>query len=388
MAHERLRKLFESLPDPRVQRTRRHKLPDIVLIVLIGTICGCHGWDQIYELARDWQSDLRTLLGLELPHGVPSADTLRRVMAALDPIAFRQAFITWAQELCQSTAGKLVSIDGKTVRGANRGADGAQSLHLVNVWVKENAMVLAQYATDVKSNEITAIPEVLRLLELKGAVVSIDAMGCQKNIAKVIRERGADYIFGLKGNQPALHQEVLDAFDAKTCAALQKSNDSFHECADKGHGRNELRRVWVLRDVDWLRHSNEWLDLKTLVLVESQRTIRGVTSCERRAYISSLDATAERMADLARGHWHIENRLHWVLDVTFGEDRARIAKKNGAENLALVRKIALNLLRKAPPYSIMPSTVAKQRWATVRWNYLETILSGGAAGLNAETTGN
>jgi predicted transposase YbfD/YdcC len=228
---------FDSVPDPRVERTRRHKLVDILLIVLIGTICECKGWDALHEFAEDSDEYLESIL--ELPHGVPSADTIRRVMSALDPAAFRNAFIVWAKHLCASTAGKLVAIDGKTVRGAFASEDGQGALHLVNAWVCENQMVLGQYATDVKSNEITAIPELLALLDVRGAVVSLDAMGCQRDIARCIVDGGADYIFGLKGNRPTLHQEVLSAFDAQTCEHLRDDPKAFDESVDKGHGRLE-----------------------------------------------------------------------------------------------------------------------------------------------------
>jgi predicted transposase YbfD/YdcC len=365
---------FEQLRDPRVERTRRHKLVDIVMIVLIGTIWGCKGWDEMHEEAEAAEDELRRFL--ELPHGIPSADTLRRVMSALAPGRFREVFIAWSRALCESTEGKLVAIDGKTVRGAFRGKDEG-TLHLINAWVCENQMVLGQYATDAKSNEITAVPELLRLLDLRGAVVSLDAMGCQKEIAKQIVEQGADYIFGLKGNQPTLHQEVLSAFDEGTCSRLREEPWAFHESADKGHGRVEVRRTWVLRDTKWLTRSEKWTKLSSLVLVESERTVSGETSRERRAYISSHNASAERFQSLVRGHWQIENKLHWVLDVTFGEDRARIAKKNGAENLALVRKLALNLLGRAPEGKRPMSIVRRKRKAFRSFEYLAAVLRGG-----------
>jgi predicted transposase YbfD/YdcC len=364
---------FSTLPRPRVQRTRRHRLTDIVLLVLIGTICGCEGWDGIVWYAQEWEAELRTIL--ELPGGIPSADTLRRVMGALDPRAFGKLFIAWTQAMCETTAGKLVAIDGKTVRGSFRGETGEGALHLVNAWVSENQMVLGQYATDVKSNELTAIPELLALLDLQGATVSIDAMGCQKGIAKQIVEKGADYIFGLKSNQPTLHKEVLDAFDAATCAALRRDGGSYCETVDKGHGRNEVRRVYVQREVGWLTRSDRWPKLSSLILVESERTRRGETSVERRAYISSLSVRADVLAARVRGHWHVENRLHWVLDVVFGEDRSRISRKNGAENLGIVRKIAMNLLRNAPTRTgRAASTPMKRISANARFEKLLRVL--------------
>jgi predicted transposase YbfD/YdcC len=231
----------------------------------------------------------------------------------------------------------------------------------------------------VKSNEITAIPKLLEMLDLRGATVTVDAMGCQRDIAKQIAARGADYVFGLKGNQPTLHREVLDAFDASTCAALARDPRSYSETADKGHGRLEVRRVWVQRDVSWLTKSEAWPGLASLILVESERTRRGVTSCERRAYISSSSASAAELGAQVRGHWHIENKLHWVLDVTFGEDHARMSRKNGAENMATMRKIAINMLTRAPSSHEKPmSKPMKQMVATMRFSYLLTVLTGAA----------
>jgi predicted transposase YbfD/YdcC len=370
-----LESFFEELPDPRVERTRRHKLVDILVITLLATICGCEGWDAIQALGDGGEEQLGSIL--ELPHGIPSADTFRRVMSALDVAAFRRAFIAWVQALARTTRGKLVAIDGKTVRGAFAGETGEGALHLVNAWVTENQLVLGQFATDVKSNEITAIPELLALLDLRGAIVSIDAMGCQKNIARCIVEKDADYIFGLKGNQPTLHQEVLTAFDDATCERLRVTPGAFHESVDKGHGRLEVRRVSVLREADWLTHQEQWPKLRTLILVESERTVRGETSCERRAYVSSLDETAERLGSLVRAHWHIENKLHWVLDVTFGEDRARIGKKNGAENIAAVRKMAVNLLKSAPLRGKIDTVAAKKRQASWSFAYALQVMSAG-----------
>lgn len=376
MLRRDLRELFAELPDPRVQRTRRHRLTDILLLVLMGTILGCEGWDGIVLWAEEWEPELRTIL--TLPSGIPSADTIRRVMSALDAREFGKVFISWTQALCESMAGKLVSIDGKTVRGSFEGASGEGALHLVNAWVSENAMVLGQYATDVKSNEITAIPELLKLLDLRGSTVSIDAMGCQKGIAKQIVEKDADYIFGLKGNQPTLHEEVKTSFDAATCTALRKEPENYCETADKGHGRNELRRVYVQRDVSWLMHSENWPKLSALILVESERTRRGQTSVERRAYISSSRASAHVLAEQVRGHWHVENRLHWTLDVVYGEDRARISRKNGAENMSIVRKIAMNLLRSAPTRDGKPKSAPMKRIrANARFANLLQVLSAG-----------
>jgi len=368
MARPQWLAFFDEVPEPRVERTRRHLLSDIIGIALIGAICHCQGWEDMQEFVEEGPAAVRELL--ELPHGVPSADTLRRVLGALDAKAFGACLIEWSRQLSVSSAGRLVSIDGKTVRGAS-------SLHLVNAWVSDNSLVLGQLATDVKSNEITAIPELIKLLDIRDAVVSIDAMGCQKDIAKTICDAGGDYLFGLKKNHPTLHQEVLSAFDEGRCQALKALPESYFSESDKGHGRVEERRVWVESNVDWLARSDKWPRLSSLILVESTRTIGEKTSCERRAYISSHKGSAARFAALIRGHWHVENKLHWVLDVTFGEDRARVTHRNAAENLALLRKVALNLLKRAPVMGKMGSIAAKIRRAGRRTDYLVTVLTGG-----------
>ncbi len=280
----------------------------------------------------------------------------------------------WARRLSTKLSGEQVAIDGKTVRGAL--SEGLGSLHLVNAWATESGLVLGQLATDAKSNEITAIPELIKELDLRGTVVSTDAMGCQKAIAKEIRQADADYLFGLKGNQPTLHEEVLTAFDDATCMKLRSSAEGFHESCDKGHGRLETRRVYVLHEVAWLTRSDAWVDLKTIVLVESERTLKGETSTERRAYISSADGGAERFANLVRNHWQVENNLHWRLDVAFGEDHVRIGKKNGAENMALLRKIALNMLSRVE-HKKDTSLVGKMRMTTWSFPFLLRVLAAG-----------
>lgn len=376
MARTDLRALFDEIPDPRVQRTRRHRLTDVLVLVLLGTVAGCHGWDDIRDFCSEREVELREVLAL--PGGIPSADTLRRVMAAVEPAALGRALTSWTDALCETFAGKQIAIDGKSIRGTLEAATGEGALHVVNAWVCEHQMVLGQYATDVKSNEITAIPKLLELLSLRGSTVTIDAIGCQKGIAKAIVDKGADYIFGLKSNQPSLHKEVLDAFDEATRARLAQDARSYVETADKGHGRSEVRRVWVEHDVAWLAQSEAWPNLRSLILVEAERTRRGVTSCERRAYISSCDEPAAALAAKVRGHWHVENKLHWVLDVTFGEDHARISRKHGAESMAVMRKLAVNLLTRAPAPFEGPalSKRRKGRIASWRFSYLLSVLTG------------
>lgn len=373
--------LFSDLVDPRVERTRKHKLIDIVMLVLCTTIVGCKGWDEMWETAEDGEEYFREFL--ELPNGIPCADTFRRVMTALEPKGLLACLMRFSAHLSGAMAGKHVALDGKTVRGSFAGEAGHGALHVVSAWATEERLVLGQVATDVKSNEITAIPELLAMLDLRGATVTIDAMGCQRRIAESIVDGGADYVFGLKGNQPTLQAEVTQAFDADTCATLKDEAGGFHESVDKGHGRLEVRRTWVLKDIDWLTRSNAFPHLASIIVVESERTLSGNTACERRVYVSSRTATAEVFAALIRAHWSIENQLHWVLDVTFGEDAARIHRKNGAENLGILRKIALTLLQNenSPRKNgkVRKLSIAmKRRLAGLAWGrYLHKVLCAG-----------
>jgi predicted transposase YbfD/YdcC len=365
---------LENITDPRVERTRRHKFIDVLLIALIGVATGHRGWDEIHLYASYHVAELSTLL--ELPNGIPSSDTLRRVMSKLDPLELERSLTAWAKMLCGSVAGKQIAVDGKTIRKSFDASDQG-ALHMLHAWVCENELLVGQYAVDVKENEITGIPELLRLLDLRKAIVTIDAMGCQKTIAAAIVEKGADYIFGLKGNHPTLHEDVLDAFDTETLNGLRSSNEDFAEQADKGHGRLETRRVYCLRNIEWAYQASEWTSLKTAVLVESERTIAGVTSRERRAYISSLNVPAVRFAALIRNHWHVENKLHWVLDVSFGEDRARISRNNGARALSTLRKIALMLTKRSTLGKKDSSLVQKMRIASYSHQALLTTLTAG-----------
>ena len=375
MARPQWLSYFDELPEPRVERTRLHSMSDIILMMLVGAICDCHGWDAVVEFFEDAPPELLEMF--EFAHGVPSADTVRRVMGALSPERFEKAFLEWTQSLAGLSNGRLIAIDGKTVRGAVRKNEHSRALHLVNAWMDDNSLALGQVATSLKSNEITAIPELLKLLDLRGAVVSADAMGCQHEIVNMIIERGGDYVLGLKRNQPALHQEAMSAFSAKARRKIQETEGAYHEESDKAHGRIELRRTWVLSELSDLASTKQWTGLSALVLVEATRTIGNETSTEQRLYISSCNASAQTLGSLVRRHWSIENKLHWVLDVTFREDHARIRGRNSAQNLALLRKLALNLLHGAPHGSRQLSIVAKKRRATRNVAYLMSVLVAG-----------
>jgi predicted transposase YbfD/YdcC len=334
---------FETLTDPRMARTRRHELTDIVIIAILAVICGAEGWEDIEDYAEVRLAWLKTFLSL--PSGAPSADTFRRVLSALDPQEFHRCFASWMAELANGTAGKLVAIDGKTMRRSFARERGQGPMHVVSAWVAENGLSLGQLATAEKSNEIVAIPQLLALLDVRGATVTIDALGCQKKIAQAIVEGEADYILGLKANQPLLHDEVKSFFADAEKDAFCNTPHTFAETVDGEHGRIETRRIWSTSALDWMSQLKAWMGLRSLVMVERQRTVGEQTSVERSYFLSSHELPASRFGELIRAHWSIENSLHWVLDVVFDEDQSRIRRGHGAHNFALLRKLALGLLK-------------------------------------------
>lgn len=361
---------FASLPDPRVARTRVHLLTDLITIAILAVIAGAKGWDDIETFADSHFEWLKQFLAL--PGEAPSDDTFQRVFVRLDAKAFSACFTAWMKSLMDTTEGKLIAIDGKTLRRSFDTATGRTSLHLVHAWVAENRILLGQYATEEKSNEITAIPELLDLLDLKGAVVTIDAMGCQKKIVSKIVAKEADYVIALKGNQETLHEEVANYLDA----AIADGGARVFETREEGHGRQEVRRLYAVSDVDWLSSYEEWPGLRSLVCVERERTVKGKTSVERVHYIASIPAHhVRRLANVIRGHWSVENALHWSLDVCFAEDACRIRSGNGPENFALLRRIALVLLRRET--SVRAGAPTKQFKAAIDPNYALRVLHTG-----------
>jgi predicted transposase YbfD/YdcC len=332
---------FADLPDPRVERTKLHKLEDILAITICAVICGAEGWNEIELFGRSKQQWLKTFL--ELPNGIPSHDTFARVISSIRPDAFERRFQTWAQAIAEGAGDRVIAIDGKTLRRSFDNANGKAAIHMVSAWACDTKMVFGQIATDEKSNEITAIPKLLEMLVLEGSVVTIDAMGCQKKIAEKIKESNGDYIFSLKGNHGTLHDEVKLFLDD---AIANHGVDDYNCNADGGHGRVEVRNVWYSENVQWMADRQQWQGLASLVAVESQRTIGNKISTERRYFISSLSGiNAEIIGRMIRSHWGVENTLHWSLDVSFGEDDCRIRKDFGAENFSRLRRIALNLLK-------------------------------------------
>lgn len=335
---------FSDLPDPRRQAGRRHYLSDILTISICAVICGADEWSTIAEFGRSKEVWFKGLL--RLPHGIPSEDTFARVFTALDPEAFERCFLSWVKALAGSRKGEVIAIDGKTLRRSFDKADKKAAIHMVSAWSVQNNLCFAQLTTDAKSNEITAIPKLLELLDLEGATVTIDAMGCQKEIARQIIAQGGDYVLALKGNHGTFHEEVALFLDRAIGGQLPGMLHDFHGQPEKDHGRIETRRAWCTAKVDWFEDRDQWPGLNSFAAVECERIEGEKTTCERRYFISSLDGTnAEAIGNVVRSHWGIENKLHWSLDVSFADDQSRARKGHGAENLSRLKRIALNLLK-------------------------------------------
>jgi predicted transposase YbfD/YdcC len=329
-------KYFAELTDPRVERTREHLLEEILLIAIAAVLSGASGWNEIEDYGKAKREWLSTFL--RLPGGIPSHDTFNRVFSALDPEELEKGFVGWVASIAQLTAGEVVAIDGKALRGTRQA--GKTLVHLVSAWANQNNLVLAQRRVDDKSNEITAIPKLLQMLELSGTVVTIDAMGCQRTIAQKIVDQKADYILAVKENQGHLLEEIQDSF-------RMLAVDAVAEEVDGGHGRVERRTCSVIGDLSLMEKASQWPSLQGMVRIEAERFHKatGTTERETRYYITSLPPQAAQLNRAIRQHWGIENKLHWVLDVAFGEDLSRKRQGHAAQNFSLLNRIALNLLR-------------------------------------------
>jgi predicted transposase YbfD/YdcC len=327
-----------------MNRTKRHSLPDILAIAICAVICGADGWVQVQQFGDCKKKWFKTFL--DLPNGIPSHDTFGRVFAALDPVAFEECFMKWVAALATASQGRLIAIDGKTIRRSLDAASNKAAIHMVNAWCETNHMALGQLATDAKSNEITAIPKLMKLLDLRDAVVTIDAGGCHKKIAQQIVDQGGHYILQLKGNQGTLHKETVMLFDQCLTDDCRGISYSTAATTDGGHGRIEERRIWATSEVNWFAEKAKWKNLQCLIRVQAKRTVDGKTSTEYRYYISDLPAgNASGLLAYIRGHWGVENKLHWSLDISFREDECRIRQGHAAENFARLSRIALNLLK-------------------------------------------
>jgi len=341
-----VRQHFSGLKDPRINRSKLHDLLEIVTMALCAVIAGAEGWAGMAEFARSKREWFGTFLSL--PNGTPSEDTFRRVLARLNPKAFFECCLAWLESLdaaCTAEVEKHVAIDGKTARRSFDRAKQQSALHLVSAWSAERRLILGQEAVNEKSNEITAIPRLLELIDIAGAVVTIDAMGCQTDIAERIREGGGDYVLALKGNQETIHQRVHDYFENMERHMEGGVKFSHHETSEHAHGRDEKRMYFTCPVDESIDPEGRWRDLRSIGMVISERTVAGKTTVEHRYYLASIRSGAKRFGRAVRAHWAIENSLHWCLDVSFREDESRVHKDHGQEILGALRRVALSRLK-------------------------------------------
>jgi predicted transposase YbfD/YdcC len=363
---------FEDMEDPRVTGRCEHKLIDIIAITICASICGADEWTDIRlfgEAKESWFSEW-----LELPNGIPSHDTFGRVFRLLDPVAFEQRFSEWIASVTELADGSIVSIDGKTLRRSYDRKDNKSAIHMVSAWAHENGVVLGQVQTDDKSNEITAIPNLLERLDIAGCIVTIDAMGCQKEIAKKIIEGGGDYVLALKGNQKGLKQEVEETLEDIIGTDYVGTQQAHIRTKNEDHGRIEVRDYWLVNDQQVDGRKSEWPGLECFGKVVSQRTVDGKTSEETRYFITSLPCKVKAFAHAVRSHWGIENSLHWSLDVTFQEDDSRTRKGNGATNMAILRRFVLSAVRNTEGTTKKMSIKSKRKFAGWDHPFLMKIL--------------
>jgi predicted transposase YbfD/YdcC len=358
------------LEDPRHEKKCLHRLIDVVMIGIIGVLCGANDVIGIATFGRAKEQWLRGFLALD--HGIPSHDTFGRVFSLLSPAAFQRCFRHWIDGIRTLFDQEIIAVDGKTLRRSHNRKAKLGALHMVSAWAAQNGLVLGQCATDAKSNEITAIPRLLEMLMIRGCIVTIDAMGCQKKIAQQIIDQGSEYVLALKGNQERLVEEVEEAFIQADLNGYEGVRMDFYETDEHSHGRQEWRRHWVLGDLSSVSQAALWAGLDMIGMVESQRECNGKTTLETRFYIGSIAPDAKQFARAVRQHWLVENRLHWRLDIVFREDESRLRDPNARENFALLRHIALNLLAKDTKTKI--GTMNKRLRAGWDDEYLSNLL--------------
>ena len=365
---------LSEIEDPRIDRRKLHKLLDILVIAICAVIAGADDWVEVEMFGRAKEAWLRTFL--ELPNGIPSHDTFGRVFGRIDPGQFQASFMSWVEAIQAGLKGQVIAVDGKELRGSKDGRLGKGAIDMVSAWATGSQLVLGQQKVDEKSNEITAIPVLLDLLELEGCIVTIDAIGCQTEIAERIVKQDADYVLSLKENQGRLYEDVELAFKDALQNGWQGIQHDYHRTEDQAHGRNEIRQCWTISGDDYIRHlrgAANWKNLRTIAMIVSEREEGTTKTIKTRYFISSLENDAEKLLWAKRTHWGIENELHWCLDIAFDEDHCRVRKDHGAENLAVLRHMAINLLKQEKSAKV--GIKAKRHKAAWDDSYLLKVLS-------------
>jgi predicted transposase YbfD/YdcC len=365
-----MHKCLRRLKDPRISRCKRHLLTDIITMAICAVIGNANTWSDVATFARRRKEWFQKFLAL--PNGIPSHHTFRRVFDRLDPLALQNGLVQWLHSISELVGVRHIAIDGKTLRHSGGGSSPLRQLHLVSAWATEASLFLGQVATEEKSNEITAIPKLLEILDLHGALVTIDAMGCQKEIAKKIVDQGGDYVLTVKGNQEHLEEDIEKCFVQAYENDLKGVQYETYMTKEDGHGRHEIRSYEIITDPEGIRNQQAWAKLQVIGKCNTERTVHGKTSWDIRYFIGSKRCSVRRYGKVLRNHWGIENNLHWQMDVTFGEDASRIQNRHGGENFAMLRRLALGLLQQHPSQGSIRS---KRYEAALDVRFLEEVLT-------------